>query len=266
MPRQPAASATPYGVSTSGDGSHREAGSECQTKTDQADATQIAQIGRRLAETEPKTLEKYRVDLDPHRDDLALWVSEYKRLSGAIAKLKQQIKSLVFHTAPQVEVILQRRQQELRQLEAQRQTTKRELETLLRQQTEQSAECLLSIPGVGTLTAATALISIQNIQRFSSADSLKAYWGIYPRRRQSGKREAQSHMANHGSKLMRHMLWNAAKSAARHNPVCRALYERLVAKGKSAPAAYGAVARKLVQIIYGVLKSLTKFQIEPRTA
>jgi len=73
-------------------------------------------------------------------------------------------------------------------------------------------------------------------------------------------------MATHGSQLMRHMLWNAAKCAARHNPVCRALFERLIARGKSAPAAYGAVARKLVQIIYGVLRSLTMFNPTPQNA
>jgi len=71
-------------------------------------------------------------------------------------------------------------------------------------------------------------------------------------------------MAKHDNKLMRHMLWNAAKCAARHNHVCRDLFERLIVKGKSAPAAYGAVARELAQIIYGVLKTLTKFNPSPK--
>src|SRR3972149_6821630 len=126
-------------------------------------------------------------------------------------------------------------------------TPKQGIEALPRDQADEQAQCLMSIAGVGPLTTATALVSIQNINRFSSADSLKAYWGVYPRRRPSGKCEGRSRMANHGNKLIRHMLWNAAKSAARHNPICRALFERLIAKGKSAPAAYGAVARKLVQ-------------------
>ena len=235
-----------------------------QTKTDQADAARIAQVGKLLAESQPKTLEKYRAQYNPHRENLALWVSEYKRLSDASARLKQQVKQLAFHTASQVQVILQRRQQELEQILQQLKTTKKEIEALLQEQADSPAQCLLSIPGVGTLTTAMALVSIQNIERFASADSLKAYWGVYPRRRQSGKYEARSRMANHGNKLMRHMLWNAAKSAARHNPICRELFERMIAKGKSAPAAYGAVVRKLVQIIYGVLKSLTTFNPEPK--
>lgn len=235
-----------------------------QTKTDQADAVRIARVGRLLAESQPETLEKYRVQHDPDRENLALWVAEYKRLSEAGARLKQQIKSFAFHAAPQASVILERREQELEQIKQQLKTTKREIETLLRDHADEPAQCLMSIAGVGPLTTATALVSIQNIHRFSSADSLKAYWGVYPRRRQSGKQEGRTRMANHGNKLMRHMLWNAAKSAARHNPVCCELFERLIAKGKTAPAAYGAVARKLVQIIYGVMKSLTKFNPSPK--
>lgn len=244
----------------------RLSSSMVQTKTDQADAIRIAGVGKLLAESQPETLQKYRVQYDPDREDLALWVAEYRRLSSAGSRLKQQIKQLAFHTAPKVRVILQRRQQELQTIQQQLKTTKQEIEVLLRDQADVPAQCLKSIVGVGTLTAATALVSIQNINRFASADSLKAYWGIYPRRRQSGKYEARSRMASHGNKLMRHMLWNAAKSAARHNLVCRELFERLIAKGKSAPAAYGAVARKLVQIMFGVLKSLTKFDPNLKTA
>jgi transposase len=242
----------------------RLSSSMVQTKTDQADAVRIARVGKLLAESQPEILEKYRVQHDPDRENLALWVAEYKRLSEASARLKQQIKSLAFHAAPRVGVILERRERELEQIKQQLKTTKQEIEALLRDQADEPAQCLMSITGVGTLTTATALVSIQNIHRFSSADSLKAYWGVYPRRRQSGKQEARSRMANHGNKLMRHMLWNAAKSAARHNPVCRDLFERLIANGKSAPSAYGAVARKLVQIIYGALKTLTKFNPSPK--
>lgn len=63
---------------------------------------------------------------------------------------------------------------------------------------------------------------------------------------------------------MRHVLWNAAKAAVivKHdvNPF-RQLKDRLMAKGKSYNCAIGAVCRKLVQVIYGVLKSQTPYQI-----
>jgi hypothetical protein len=62
---------------------------------------------------------------------------------------------------------------------------------------------------------------------------------------------------------MRHVLWNAAKAAVivkqEGNPF-RKLLERLRAKGRSYNYAIGAVCRKLVQVIYGALKSQTSFQ------
>ena len=122
----------------------------------------------------------------------------------------------------------------------------------------------MSIPGIGPLTAAALLTSVRSIGRFDGADALKAYLGIYPRRWQSGNREGPSRMAKHGNKVLRHMLWNAAKCAARHNPDCRSLYEKMIAANKSAPSAYGAVARKLIQICYGVLTRRTRFS--PQTA
>lgn len=238
----------------------RLASSMVQTKTDEADAVAIAKAGRFLAISENKTLEKYRVTYDPHRENLALWTGEYKRISSIIARLKTQIKSMEHQAAPKTEIILNRRRVELKQIQGELKNTKKEIEALLKEQNDAEAQCLLSIPGVGPLTTAAALVSIRNINRFESADALKAYWGIYPRRRQSGKRELPSRMAKHGNKLVRHALWNAAKTAARFNPVCKELFERLIAKGKTAPSAYGAVARKLVQLIYGVLKSKTIFQ------
>lgn len=129
---------------------------------------------------------------------------------------------------------------------------------------EEDAELVLSIPGIGPLTAAALITSIRSIGRFEEADALKAYLGVYPRRWQSGAREGRSRMARHGNKVLKHMLWNAAKCAARHNPDCCALYERMIAANKSAPSAYGAVARKLIQICYGVLVHRTKFA--PQTA
>ena len=62
---------------------------------------------------------------------------------------------------------------------------------------------------------------------------------------------------------------HAAKAAVqvKHegNPF-RRLFDRLRAKGRSYNHAIGAVCRKLVQVIYGVLKSQTAFHYSPSTA
>jgi transposase len=56
----------------------------------------------------------------------------------------------------------------------------------------------------------------------------------------------------------------AAITAVRYNPDVKALYERLLAKGKSKMSALGAAMRKLVHICFGVLKHQTPYS--PKTA
>lgn len=242
----------------------KHATSMVQTKTDQADALRIAQAGRILLLTSPQVLENYRVQHDPNRENLALWINEYHRISKAASVLKRQIHNVRYQTAPMAVEVLEQRKTELTELQQRLKKTKAMIEKLLCENNDEEAEILVSIPGIGSLTAATALVTMKDINRFETADSLKAFWGIYPRRIQSGKYEGRSRMAKNGNKLMKHMLWNAAKAAARFNPICRDYYERMIAKGKTATAAYGAVCRKLVQIIFGVLKSKTKFKINPQ--
>lgn len=241
----------------------RFAFSQVRTKTDEADALAIARAARTLYLSEPKKLENCRVSRDLPREDLALWLAEFARLRSAIAMLKVQLQDVEQQVAPAAARVKQLRAKELKRLqEAQRNVTQ-EIEQAFQQLDDRQGQLLDSIPGVGLLTAATALVVVRDVRRFESADALKAYLGIYPRRRQSGKHEGRSHLAHHGHRLMRHMLWNAARAAVRvqhdGNPF-RALYERLIAKHKSPPAAYAAVCRKLVQVIYGVLKSQKPFE------
>jgi transposase len=152
---------------------------------------------------------------------------------------------------------------------AQQNQVKRQVELVYQKLDDAQARLVDSIPGIGPLSTAVTLVVIRDVGRFRSADALKAYLGIYPRRNQSGPRERRSHLAHHGNRLMRHMLWNAAKAAVmvKHegNPF-RQLFDRLLAKGRTYNHAIGAVCRKLVQVIYGVLKSQTPFRYSSSTA
>ena len=237
--------------------------SQVRTKTDEADALAIADAVRTLFLSKPEVLQNSRVLPSAGRENLALWLGEYDRLRVAIATLRQQIALLDHHVAADAKVVQRRREQELRRLLAQQKDVQRKIEQVYEELDDAQARLIDSIPGLGVISTAATLVVVRDVTRFKSADALKAYLGIYPRRNQSGTREKPSHLAHHGSQLMRHVLWNAAKAAVRnkhpHNPF-RILFEHLRAKGKSAAAAFGAVCRKLVQVIYGVLKSQTAFR------
>jgi len=234
-----------------------------QTKTDHADVRAIAEVVHTLSLKRPEKLEQSRLYPDDQRANLALWLQESDRLRRAIARLRNQIDNLTHETAPDAGLVLTRRRAELNRLLADRRSVHRHIEQLFKQWNNEEARLATSITGIATLTASSILVAIGRIDRFRSADAFKAYFGLYPRRSQSGAREGKSRMAKHGNALVRHNLWNAAKSAAKHNPVCKALFDRLLATGHAPPAAYGAVARKLLQILYGVLKNKKPFQIQP---
>lgn len=242
---------------------------QVRTKTDQADAVMIADAARTLQLTRPEKLDKSRVLLSPGRENLALWLGEYERLRKAIAMLRQQIEALDHHAAGDAPEVRRRREQELQRLLAEQKQVTRDIERTCKQLDDAQARLVDSIPGVGPISTAATLVVVRDVSRFRSADALKAYLGIYPRRNQSGKRERSSHLARHGNALMRHVLWNAAKAAVivKHpaNPF-RQLLERLTAKGRTYNYGIGAVCRKLVQVIYGVLKSQTPYQFPATNA
>jgi transposase len=244
----------------------RRISSSVQTKTDHADARAIARVGHDLALTDPRVLENARVRFDPAMEDLALWLTELHRLAMNAATLKTQIESAQHNPAPAAKVLLKRLRRELEQAERRKAEVAAIMDAAATRADARSVDLIDSIPGIGRATAATLVARIGDGRRFESADALKGYLGIYPRRTQSGGREGPARMANHGSALVRHMLWNCAKSAARFNPDCKALFDRLRDKGKNGAACYGAVERKLVHLVYGVLKHRQPFKSALPTA
>lgn len=98
------------------------------------------------------------------------------------------------------------------------------------------------------------------IERFDSVRALVAYLGLNPCQYQSGESvHRPAHISRMGPALLRKCLFMPTLSACKHNPVIRAFFQRLRAAGKPGNVAVIAAMRKLVHIIYGVLKSGTAF-------
>jgi transposase len=121
---------------------------------------------------------------------------------------------------------------------------------------------VVTIPGVGPMTAAVLVAKIENIDRFKSPEALVNYFGIFPERAESGtdkqgrpNRQEAAHMSRKGNDLVRHLLWNAARAAITHNPACRALYARQIARGKRFDVSMGHCMRKLLHLVYAVWKT-----------
>ena len=121
-------------------------------------------------------------------------------------------------------------------------------------------ELLESIPGIGEKLSAQ-MSALFAGWRFASARQAAAFLGLIPRPYQSGDTlYAPARLTKAGDARLRALLYYPAIVAVQHNPVVRALYQRLRARGKSKMAAIGAAMRKLVHIAFGVVKNRQPFQ------
>jgi transposase len=117
-------------------------------------------------------------------------------------------------------------------------------------------ELLESIPGIGKATINVILSEFGEITQFRNAKALAAFIGVAPKVRQSGTSlRPRATMSKMGRSSLRKAFFMPALVALRYNPLIVELKKRLTAAGKSKMAIVGAAMRKLVHIIYGVLKN-----------
>jgi len=125
------------------------------------------------------------------------------------------------------------------------------------------SELLASIPGIGEATIAQVLAFIPLAERFASARQLAAWVGLNPRLQQSGSSiQRRTTLAKTGNAGLRKALYMPALVAMRYNSAMVAFATRLKLAGKPGKSIVCAVMRKLVHIIYGVLKHRTPFNAE----
>ena len=128
------------------------------------------------------------------------------------------------------------------------------------EQLSQKACWLESIPGIGKKSAAQLLAELPHVEAFGSARQLAAFAGLTPRHRQSGTSGSKATpLCKIGSNRLRLILFFPALAAMRHNPLLRAFAERLLERKKSKMVVIGALMRKLIHIVFGVLKNRQPF-------
>ena len=130
-----------------------------------------------------------------------------------------------------------------------------------------------TIPGIGIATAAAVVAKVVDINRFATPEKLVGYFGVFPEENTSGVDKdgnplpaGAMHMSRKGNDLVRSYLWNAARSAIRHNPAIGALHQRLRSKRKRGDIALGHCMRKMLHLIFAVWKTNRPFDPERRNA
>ena len=109
---------------------------------------------------------------------------------------------------------------------------------------------ILSIPGIGEITAASIIAEYGDISCFSSSSKMLAFAGLEPSIIESGTLESNGKMVKHGSGHLRYVLMNASLTLLKFNSTFYDFYYKKRSEGKCHRIALSHVCKKLVRLIY----------------
>lgn len=120
--------------------------------------------------------------------------------------------------------------------------------------TAQQVALLSTIPGIAQQSAVQLLAYGQNWLTDRSAKALVAHSGLAPHPKQSGSSlNKKGSLDKRGNWRLRKALYMPALTAIQHNPVIKAFYTKLCARGKAKMVALAAAMKKLLLIARAVL-------------
>lgn len=221
-----------------------------RNKTDQLDAALIADYCRTQQPplwTPPSPEIKALRDLVRHFDTLK--------------QEKQRAKNrLSATTAPFVQKQLKA---QIRLLDKQIEEIKRAMKDHLNQHPDlkKDADLMKTIPGISDITACVLLAELGDIQRFDNVREVVAFIGLNPRQHHSGRKQSTHGISRMGRASLRAALYMPAVVAKQHNPNLRAFAQRLEARQLKGKQIIVAIMRKLVHLVYGVVKSGKAFDV-----
>lgn len=219
-----------------------------RTKTDKSDARMIYQYGVEQM-VEPWEPEPYYIEVCKM---LQSATESYFKQSTA---LKNKIHSLSSKGITQGILIRSLKRQVLR-LKKEIKSLEGEIEKLIKQHDQQLYTNLSMIPGIGRKTALLLISTTNGFRSFETSGQLSAYFGLAPTERSSGiSIKGRSRISKAGNPRIRNYLFMCSFTACKKNPQCKALFDRIVAKGKSKKLALIAVANKLIKQTFAVAKS-----------
>ena len=175
------------------------------------------------------------------------------------AKRRERLK-LLFAQKPELEPILAPLVESLEALEVQ---IARSTKLLAAQAAADPVTArLMTVPGVGPITALVFKASIEDPERFSRGEDAGAFAGLAPRRNQSGERDYKGRISRAGDPMLRRALYEAANSLLSRvkRPCALRDWGLRLAETKGPKRARVAVARKLAVLLHRLWRSETEFR------
>ncbi len=217
-------------------------------KTDKSDALMIANYC--LQEGENLLLWQ---DVDEETRHLRDLLQYRDKILEMLGQIKNRIGSII-----EDETVLLWQSADKAYLEQRLELVDKEIEAAVKESEEMKKKqaLLLAIPGIGPVIASYFLALIPDVSAFKTSGQVVAYFGLDPMIQESGTSlKKQSRISKKGNASFRGKLYLPAIVAVKVNPVIRNLSERMTESGHLKKEIYVAAMRKLVILMYGVLKS-----------
>ena len=216
-------------------------------KTDALDALVLARFGQAVRPTIRPLVDEQTVALNAQivrrRQVIGMIVAEQNRLATAPRPIQADIQS------------------HIRWLQKKLQRLDHDLQQAIRQSPiwREKDNLLQSAPGVGPTLAVTLLAGLPELGRLDRK-KIAALVGVAPLNRDSGTFRGRRTTWG-GRSHIRSVLYMAALSAIRFNPVIRIFYQRLRQSGKVPKLALVACMRKMLTILNSMIKNQTPWRL-----
>lgn len=200
-------------------------------------------IKKEQLDTTRKTLLRTRKTIVDHKSAMKRLIKDLEKNPSNL-QIKQAIKS--------IEKTVKNMDKCVKEIEAN--ALNKELET-------ENEELIRSIPGFATQLSAIVSCEVGDFKRFPTATQFKAYVGIDPKVTQSGGSLRTGKITKRGNVHLRSAFYLAAQVARCHDPELKEFYQKKKLEGKPTRVAIIAVARKLCERVFAVIKKGEPYEI-----
>lgn len=213
-------------------------------KTDKLDALMIAQYAQKVRPA-------VRALPDENARLLNAWVTRRKQIVDLLVREKQHLQS------SRSTLIRESCQRIIEVLESEKTSLEQQITKLISQHQPwtDKDQLIQSVPGVGFVTSSTLIAQVPELGQLG-AKTISALVGLAPFNFDSGKMRGKR-IIKGGRAKVRAVLYMAADVARKHNPVIKALFQRLTDAGKPFKVAITACAHKLLIILNAIVRDHT---------
>lgn len=222
-------------------------------KTDRIDARMLAELASVLLRRED--LARFLRPLaDVQQQELAALVTRRRQLLTMLTSERTRLQLAMPLVRPSIEVMIKAIRAQLHDLEAQ-------MATHLGEHFRELDQLLQSTAGIGPIASATLIAQLPELGRLSHRQ-ICALVGVAPMAQDSGSMHGRRRVRG-GRFEIRRVLYMAAVTSMRYNPVIKAFYERLRSAGKPPKVALVACIRKLLVILNAMVRDSTHWNPAP---